>query len=82
MFTVKYSPANDHTVLEAAQREVTLIQHGETDYDAITKGLSQKELPRVILQYQGADGERVRRFIYAKDRAWITNANGKTVATV
>lgn len=82
MFTVKYSPANDNTVLEEAQRDVTLIQHGETDYDAITKGLAQAELPRVIIQYQGADSETVRRFIYADDRAWIMNANGKTVAAV
>ncbi|MDW0360822.1 hypothetical protein Q8G38_16030 [Halomonas venusta] len=82
MFTVKYSSANDHTVLEEAQRDVVLIQHGETDYDVITKGLDQKDLPRVIIQYQGSDGERVRRFIYADDRAWIMNANGKTVATV
>ncbi|MDX5376369.1 MAG: hypothetical protein LPK08_02465 [Halomonas sp.] len=82
MFTIKLSPKDDNTRIEEAQSAVTLIRCGEADYEALTKGLSQPELPRVIISYTGADGEWCRRFLYAEDRAWIMNANGKTVATV
>lgn len=82
MFTVKLAPKGDSVRIEEAQRDVTLLQVGDTDYEALVEGLSQPELPRVILSYQGVDGETCRRFIYAEDRAWIMNANGKTVASV
>lgn len=41
--------------------------------------------PRAILQYRTTDSRLTlqgRSFIYDDDRAWIMNANGKTVATV
>ncbi|WP_108448747.1 hypothetical protein [Halomonas sp. BN3-1] len=82
MFTIKIAPESDSVTLEAAQRDVTLVQCGETDYEALTKDLDQSGLPRVILCFVEPDGTLCRRFIHAKDRAWIMNANGKTVASV
>lgn len=57
MFTIKLSPKDDNTRIEDAQSGITLIRSGETDYEEMTKGLSQPELPRVIISYTGSDGE-------------------------
>ena len=62
-------------------------EHRQMVSDGVVMGSGQVkdpgyESPRAAIVYESVDDATVTSYIYAEDRAWIMNANGKTVATV
>lgn len=87
MQTIKLVAAGECERVFEVDGDVSIVRKGDGDYAAECAKLDkqQQEPPRAILQYRTRDsyGSTYHRsFIYDDDRAWIMNANGKTVATV
>jgi len=85
MFTIKIqSPGEGYEVI-SSRGDVSIYKPGDGEYEAIygpcRDGHQQAEEPRAILRFEREDCGSAK-MLYDDDRAWIMNANGKTVATV
>ncbi len=85
MFTIKiHIPGEGYEVL-STRGDVSIHAPGESEYEAIYAPCrdyqDQAKEPRAILHFEQEDGASAR-MLYDDDRAWIMNANGKTVASV
>ncbi len=83
MQTVKISNRTEGVRIEEAVSQVAILTEGQTDWDALTEACrSSGHMPRAVLLFTAPDGSDGVRYLYDDDRAWIMNANGKTVASV
>lgn len=83
MQTVKIANRSDGVRIEEAVSQVAILVEGQVDWDVLTEPCRDSGyIPRAVLIFTSADGSDCTRFLYEDDRAWIMNANGKTVASV
>lgn len=95
MLTIKIHTPGEGYAVVPVEGEVSIFKDGDHEYTAhcLTLEKSHKEMmdtgqttakhknPRAIVCF-GVNGSVHTSYLYDDDRAWIMNANGKTVASV
>ncbi len=93
MFTIKIDEHQNGYRVFSAVSEVAIFKEGDCTYadecrslaadheEHIGDGPEKYRDPRAIIQFETADYLH-KAYVYDKDRAWVMNANGKTVASV
>lgn len=97
MFTIKIELKDEGYRVIPAMGEITIHREGESEFTAHCLTLENEHMkmveqgdaekgsfasPVAAIVYESEDDALVTSYIYSDDRAWIMNANGKTVASV
>lgn len=95
MQTIKIQHQGEGQRIRQTDDEITILRDGDHEFDALCHDLEKAhqeamentvggkgyESPRAIICYETPECAH-RAYMNEGDRAWIMNANGKTVASV
>ncbi len=95
MQTIKIQHQGEGQRIRQTDDEITILRHGDHEFHALCYELEEShqemaehqspakpyKAPDAIICYETPECSH-KAYIYDDDRAWIMNANGKTVASV
>jgi len=86
MLTIKHVQEDGSEEIVPVVGDVSIGRQGDGFYEEEIKRQAQCGLEasgcRAVIFHEHPDGSYRRRFLYEKDRSYVMNANGKTIATV